>query len=157
MTLTFGIKLLTEGRRHNYLSTTVNCKKKKFTLKKKKLLPASGHFDYRWKTENLVRSSPYSWVTSHKKLERCNNYFSSYRVNKTFFWIFDLDLWPMTSTFGKKLLPEGLNVCTVESCYSANRYTAISVITRYARGHRFLHGEIWLKVSIFYSWSRQSG
>ena len=29
---------------------------------------AVDHFDYRWKAENLIRSSPYSWVvTSHKK------------------------------------------------------------------------------------------
>ena len=31
---------------------------------------------------------------------------------------------------------------TVESRYSANHYTAISVITQSARGPRFLHGEI---------------
>ena len=42
------------------------------------------HFDYRWKSEFLIRSSPYSWVTSHKKLERSNNYFLSNRVKKEF-------------------------------------------------------------------------
>ena len=44
-----------------------------------------GHFDYRWKAENLIRSSAYSWVTSRKKLERSKNYFSSHSVNKEFF------------------------------------------------------------------------
>ena len=84
----------------------MNCKKKIFKSKKKS--PAGGHFDYRWKAENLIRSSPYSWVTSHKKMERCHNYFQSYRVNKTvFFWIFYLDLWPMTLTFGKKTFAGG--------------------------------------------------
>ena len=28
-----------------------------------------GHIDYRWKAENLIRSSPYLRATSHKKLE----------------------------------------------------------------------------------------
>ena len=36
-------------------------------------------------------------------MEICNNYFPSYRVNKTFFE-------SLTLTFDKKLLPEGLNV-----------------------------------------------
>ena len=40
---------------------------------------------------------------------------------------------------------------TVESRYSANRYTAISVIARSACGPRFLQGEIRLIVRIFYS------
>ena len=40
------------------------------------LKPDSFHFSF------LIRSSPYSWVTSHKKLERSNNFFSSYRANK---------------------------------------------------------------------------
>ena len=35
-----------------------------------------------WEAENLIRLSPYSWVTSFKKLERSNNYFSSYRISK---------------------------------------------------------------------------
>ena len=48
--------------------------------KQKKLSPGGGQFDYRWKAE-----SPYSWVTLRKKLDRSNNYFSSYRVNKNFF------------------------------------------------------------------------
>ena len=43
-----------------------------------------GNSDHCWKTENLIRSSPYSWVTLHTKLDRSNNYFSSYRVNKIF-------------------------------------------------------------------------
>ena len=37
------------------------------------------------KAENLIISSPYSWVTSRKKLERSNNYFSSNSANKNFF------------------------------------------------------------------------
>ena len=49
---------------------------------KKNWSPGGGHFDFRLKAENLIRWSPYSWATSHKKLERFNNYFSSYRVNK---------------------------------------------------------------------------
>ena len=48
--------------------------------------------------ENLIRSSPYSWVTSRKKLERSNNYFSSYRVSNIFFeslpFTFGLCPWP---------------------------------------------------------------
>ena len=48
-------------------------------------------------------------------------------------------------------------ISTVESRYSANHYTAISVITRSARGPPFPQGEISLIVRIFYSWSRQSG
>ena len=35
-------------------------------------------------SENLNRSSSYSWVNSHKKLESSNNYFSSYHVNKEY-------------------------------------------------------------------------
>ena len=42
------------------------------------------HFDYWLKAENLIRSSPYSWVASREKLERFNKYFPSYRVNKNF-------------------------------------------------------------------------
>ena len=41
-------------------------------------MPGGGHFDYRLKAENLIRSSPYSWATSYKKLERSNNYFSRF-------------------------------------------------------------------------------
>ena len=71
-------------------------KKKTLSPKKKNLAPGGGHFDYRWKAENLIRWSPYSWVTSLEKFERSNNYFSSYRVNKIFFKSLTLtfDLWP---------------------------------------------------------------
>ena len=62
---------------------------------------SGGRFDYRWKAENLIRSSAYSWVASHTKLERSYNYFSSYRVNKNFF---------ESLTFDKKI-PEQLNGC----------------------------------------------
>ena len=47
--------------------------------------PGGGHVDYGWKAKNLIRSSPYLWVTSHKKLGRSNNCFSSYRVTNIFF------------------------------------------------------------------------
>ena len=33
---------------------------------RKSVSPAGGHFDYWLKAESLIRSSPYSWVTSHK-------------------------------------------------------------------------------------------
>ena len=69
--------------------------------------PGGGHFDYRWKAENLIRWSPYSWVTSREKLEGYNNYFSSYRVNKNFFksltLIFVLWPWPWV-----KKVPRGV-------------------------------------------------
>ena len=42
----------------------LNCKlKKKIQGVVKKLSPAGGYFDYWWKAENLIRSSPYIWVT----------------------------------------------------------------------------------------------
>ena len=73
---------------------------KKKLGQKKIWSPAGGHFDYRWKAENLIRWSPYSWVTSRKKLERYNNYFSSYCVNKNFFKF-------LTMTLGKKSAGRG--------------------------------------------------
>ena len=39
-------------------------------------------------------------------MERYNNYFSRYRVNKTLFVFLTLNL-----TFGKNKLPEGFHVC----------------------------------------------
>ena len=51
---------------------------------KKNYLRGGGHLMIGGKLNNLIRSSPYSWVTSRKKLERSNNYFSSYGVNKEF-------------------------------------------------------------------------
>ena len=66
---------------HLYIPGFEGILKKK--LKKNKS-PGGGRFDYRWKAEILIRSSPYSCVTSHKKLERSNIYFSSYRFNKEF-------------------------------------------------------------------------
>ena len=41
--------------------------------------------------ENLIRSSPYSWITSNKKSERFNNVFIVITLTRTFL-IFDLDL-----------------------------------------------------------------
>ena len=76
-------------------------------IKKKNYSPGGGHFDYQWKAENLVSWSPYSLVTSSKKLERSNNYFSSYRVNKNFFKSLTFDLWPCPWV---KKCSEGLNV-----------------------------------------------
>ena len=35
--------------------------------------------------DGALQRSPYSWVTSRNKLERSNNYFSSYRINKNVF------------------------------------------------------------------------
>ena len=34
----------------------------------KKMSSGGGHFDHRWKAENLIRLSALSWVTSRKKL-----------------------------------------------------------------------------------------
>ena len=83
---------------------------KKIKSKKTKLSPGGGHFDYRWKAENLIRWSLYSWVPLRKKLVRSDDYFSSYRVNKNFFKSLTLtfDLWPWPWV---KKCQEGLNVC----------------------------------------------
>ena len=58
----------------------------------------------RGKAQNLIRSSPYSWVTSREKIERYKNYFSSYRVNKKVFESLTLtfDLYPIALTLGKQ-------------------------------------------------------
>ena len=64
--------------------------------------------------KNLIRSSPYSWVTSQKELERSNNYFSSYRANKNFFflvkkmpaaaeWLFEFNLLHHVCVVAKRL------------------------------------------------------
>ena len=45
---------------------------------------------------------------------------------------------------------------TVESRYSANRYTAISVITRSAPEPRFFQGEIWLMKCVFFIFDHAS-
>ena len=83
-------------------------------------MPADRHCDYRWEAENLIWSSPYLSVTSHKKLERCNNNSPSYQVNKIFFLIFALDL-----------LPEGLNVCIN---YEFNLLDHVGVVQKYMAG-----------------------
>ena len=51
---------------------------------------------------------------------QCNNYFPSYRVNNFFFE-------SLTLTFGKKLLPEELNVCIN---YEFNLLDHVSVVAK---------------------------
>ena len=48
----------------------------------------------------------------------------------------------MYRKYSNTVLYKAIKHSIVESRYSANRYTAVSVITRSARGPRFLHGEI---------------
>ena len=45
--------MLASRWRHNYLSTV----RKIYLSRKKNQSPTGGHFDYRWETENLIRSS----------------------------------------------------------------------------------------------------
>ena len=77
------------------IATSDGAPAKTFSLQVATILFISG------KAENLIKSSPYSRVTSRKKMERSNNFFSSYHVNMIFLF-FDLDLRPMTLTLDKK-------------------------------------------------------
>ena len=63
-----------------------NSEKKLNRPYKKQLLSAGGHFDYQWKAENLIMSSPYSWATSPlalgmKKLLEGLNVYMNYEFN----------------------------------------------------------------------------
>ena len=53
----------------NLVNTRFQGNSEKQILSKKKIYsPGGGHFGYRLKAENLISSSPYSWVTLRKKI-----------------------------------------------------------------------------------------
>ena len=65
--------------------------------------PASGHFNYQWEAENLIRLSPYSWVTTHTKIGEIGELLD--RINKNLNFessTSNFDISPC-QTFGKKI------------------------------------------------------
>ena len=62
---------------------------KKNWVEKKIESPDGGHFDYRWKAKNLIRWSPYSWVTSRKNWRDPIIIFQVIALTRIFF-----NLWP---------------------------------------------------------------